>query len=102
MRVISKRKIREYLLEDSKAELPFAEWYYRMRACTAKNFNELKKFFNSIDVVGKYTIFDIAGNHYRLIAAIHYSSQSCYIRQIWRHAEYSKKTNQDKLNKGDL
>ena len=102
MRVISKKKIRDFCSEHARAELALVEWYYKMRSCSAKSFHELKKIFNAVDLVGKYSVFDIAGNHYRLIAAIHYSSQSCYVRHIWNHAEYSKKNNQEKLNKGEI
>ncbi len=58
--------------------------------------------FNSVDYVNGYTIFDIGGNNYRLITAIHFNTQLCYIRKIWTHAEYSKPSNQMKLKKGGL
>jgi mRNA interferase HigB len=102
LRIISKKKIRDYYLENVQAEIPLAEWYYKMLNSSVKNFNELKKQFNSADYVNGYTIFDIGGNNYRLIAAIHYVGQRCYIREIWTHAEYSKSFNQDKLKRGVL
>lgn len=49
-----------------------------------------------------YTIFNIGGNNYRLITAIHYNTQLCYIREIWTHSEYSKPYNQIKLQRGRL
>jgi len=69
---------------------------------TATNTNELKKIFNSVDAVEGYTVFNIGGNNYRLITAIHYNTQLCYIRAIWTHAEYSKRYNQDRLQRGKL
>lgn len=41
-----------------------------MNACHAKNFNDLKIFFNSVDFAHGYTVFDIGGNNYRLITAM--------------------------------
>lgn len=73
-----------------------------MKNSQIHNINELKKMFNSVDYVNGYTIFDIGGNNYRLITAIHYNSQYCYIREIWTHAEYSKSSNQAKLKRGAL
>lgn len=102
LRIISKKKIRDYSNENVQAELPLIDWYIKMRACKALNINELKTVFNSIDSVYGYTIFNIGGNNYRLIAAIHYNTQYCYIRKIWTHAEYSKSYNQAKLKRGDL
>lgn len=102
MRIISKKKIRDYSKDNAQAELPLIEWYIKMRVCNAKILSELKMKFNSVDFVNGYTIFNIGGNNYRLITAIHYNMQYCYIREIWTHAEYSKPYNQAKLNRGDL
>lgn len=73
-----------------------------MRSINVHNLHEVKKVFNSVDYVNGYTIFDIGGNNYRLISAIHFNSQRCYIREIWTHAEYSKSYNQERLKKGEL
>jgi len=35
-------------------------------------------------------IFDIGGNKYRLVAAIHYRGKRVYVRFIGTHAEYDK------------
>jgi mRNA interferase HigB len=102
LRIISKKKIRDYSKDNTQAELPLAEWYITMRACNAKNLNALKIKFNSVDSVHGYTVFNIGGNNYRLITAIHYNTQYCYIRTIWTHAEYSKSYNQAKLKRGML
>ena len=102
MRVISKKKIRAYSKGNAQAELPLAEWYITMQAIDAKTLTELRKKFNSVDHVQGYTIFNIGGNNYRLITAIHYNTQRCYIRTIWTHAEYSKPYSQAKLKRGEL
>lgn len=102
LRIISKRKIREYIKGNAQSELPLVEWYLKIQENHSTNFNELKTVFNSVDYVNGYTIFDIGGNNYRLITAIHYNTQLCYIRTIWTHSEYSKATNQAKLKRGKL
>lgn len=102
MHIISKKKIRDYIKCNAQAELSLTEWYMKMRACDAKTLSEMRKKFNSVDAVYGYTIFNIGGNNYRLIAAIHYNKQLCYIREIWTHAEYSKSYNQAKLKRGEL
>lgn len=102
MRIISKRKIRDYIKDNAQAELPLTEWYITMRASNARNLSALRERFNSVDAVYGYTVFNIGGNNYRLITAIHYNTQHCYIRTIWTHAEYSKPYNQAKLKRGEL
>lgn len=73
-----------------------------MKNTKTMSISELRKVFNSVDAVYGYTIFNIGGNNYRLITAVHYNTQYCYIREIWTHAEYNKRGNQTKLERGDL
>jgi mRNA interferase HigB len=40
--------------------------------------------------VEKFTVFNIAGNKFRLIVAIHYNRKKVYIRHALTHAEYSR------------
>ena len=35
-------------------------------------------------------VFDICGNHYRLITFITFKKQICYIKQILTHTKYDK------------
>ena len=102
MRIISKKKIREYCEVNAQADLPLLEWYLKMQVANPCHLNDLKKIFNSVDYVHGYTIFNIGGNNYRLITAIHYNMQLCFIRTIWTHSDYSKLYNQEKLRGGKL
>lgn len=102
MRIISKKKLRDYYVSNIQAEIPLTEWYYKMIETKAANLFELRQTFNSVDSVYGYTIFNVGGNNYRLITAIHYNTQTCYVRIIWTHAQYDKPMNREKLKRGDL
>lgn len=102
MHVISKKKLREYFLSNPQAKLPLTQWYYKIKQTKVNNLRELRNIFNSADAVHGYTVFNIGGNNYRLITAVHYNTERCYIRKIWTHAEYSKQINQEKLVRGEL
>ncbi len=102
MRIISKKKIRDYAQTNAQADLPLLEWYLKMQLANPSNLTDLKKIFNSVDFAYGYTIFNTGGNNYRLITAVHYNTQICYIRTIWTHSEYSKKYNQEKLRGGNI
>ncbi|MCK6382689.1 MAG: type II toxin-antitoxin system HigB family toxin [Leptospiraceae bacterium] len=54
------------------------------------SFAELRKVFPSADLVGNFTVFNIGGNKFRLITAIHYNTQIVYIRHILTHTEYDQ------------
>jgi mRNA interferase HigB len=53
--------------------------------------------FNSADKVGSKTVFDVGGNHYRIIAFIDYQMQQVYIRAVLDHKEYDKGNRKDDL-----
>lgn len=64
------------------------EWRWKVEKNSFNSFADLKNTFNSVDKVGDYYIFDIAGNHYRLISAIHFNTQTLYVRTVLTHNEY--------------
>ena len=55
---------------------------------TFDNSADMKRAFNSVDKVGDYFVFNIGGNRCRLIAAIHFNTQTLYVRSVLTHAEY--------------
>jgi mRNA interferase HigB len=92
MRVISRRKIREFSGKHAQAASPLNSWYKAVTTRTFTNFAELKQTFNSADAVpvkGRTLyVFDIGGHNFRLVASIHFNRQRLYIRFILTHVEY--------------
>ncbi len=54
------------------------------------DLNSLRATFGSTDYVEPFTVFDIGGNKFRLIAAIHYNRSKVYIRHVLTHEEYDR------------
>jgi mRNA interferase HigB len=90
VRVISKRRLREFWEKhpDSKASLE--EWYKLTRKADWRNLVEARATFRHADPVGTCTIFNIKGNDYRLITKIDYAYQKVFIKYVLTHAEYDK------------
>jgi mRNA interferase HigB len=88
MRIISNKSLRDFAKIHPAAESPLQGWRRVIEQIEARNFAELKKSFNSVDKVGDMFVFNIAGNNYRLIAAIHFNTQILYVRAVLTHAEY--------------
>lgn len=61
-----------------------------MRVSEFTSFAEVQTVFPNADQVGKLTVFNIAGNKFRLIAAIHYNRRKVYIRAVLTHSEYDQ------------
>ena len=63
-------------------------WRQLIESCSFGSFADLKQVFNSVDRVGDFYVFNIGGNKYRLIAAIHFDKQRLFIRHVFTHAQY--------------
>jgi len=90
LRVISKRRLREFWQRNPDAETPLRVWYSVSRRVIWRNPAEMKRDFPSADLVGKCTVFNIKGNDYRLIVKIEYAKQTIYIKHVLSHKEYDK------------
>jgi mRNA interferase HigB len=88
MNVISLKRIREFSLLHNEAEVSLRAWYTTAKHSRWQNLAELKETYPSADLVGQYTVFNIRGNKYRLIARIIYRSQTIFIVAILTHQEY--------------
>jgi mRNA interferase HigB len=90
MRVISRRALREFWEIHPRAKEPFSAWFRVMERTTFPDFNALKRTFAAADYVAPYTIFNVGGNKFRVITAIHYNRRCVYIRHIFTHLEYDR------------
>jgi mRNA interferase HigB len=90
MRLISNKALREFASIHPSAQAPLQGWRQVVEKSAFHNFADLKQAFNSVDKVGDLFVFNIAGNNYRLIAAIHFNTQTLYVRSVMTHAEYDK------------
>ena len=90
MRVISNKALVEFALIHRDAHVPLQVWRSIVESRAFANFADLKTTFNAVDRVGLYYVFDIGGNKYRLITAIHFDRQMVFIRRVLTHKEYDK------------
>ena len=88
--IISWKKLDDFITKHPNSESSLKSWYKLVKNTNFKDFNELRMVFNSVDQVGKLTVFNISGNHFRLIAAIHFNRQKVFIRNVLTHTEYDK------------
>lgn len=95
MRVIKESRVREYGSAYPKARSPLGKWLAVVKAANWKRFDDVRKTFRSADPVRvksgrNVVVFDIGGNDYRLIAAIHYDRQKLFVLRFMTHAEYDE------------
>lgn len=90
MNTISYRRIREFVSLHPNSESPLGAWYKIAKKAKWQNIVEVRQDYPHADSVGRFVVFNIAGNNYRLIAEIHYESQLVLIRHVLTHADYDK------------
>jgi mRNA interferase HigB len=90
VRIVSKRRIREFRMRFPKAAEPLQHWANAVQAAAWKNPGALNADFGSADFVGDLTVFNVGGNKYRLIAFVHYLRQIVYIKHILTHERYDE------------
>lgn len=90
MHVIAKPALVTFWAKHPDAENPLLAWYRTIESENFANFNHLRATFASADYVDGLTIFNVGGNKYRLIAAIHYNRRKVFVRDVMTHAEYDR------------
>jgi len=90
MHIISKKAIRESWKRHPESQAPLSRWFKIMQRTEFRSFAELRATFPSADMIDDLIIFNIGGNKYRLIAAIHFNRGRVYIRHVVTHQEYDR------------
>ena len=68
MRIIKRGALVQFRQEHPDAKSSLESWYAVVRKADWKTPAELKQVYSNADLVGRRTVFNIAGNKYRLIA----------------------------------
>ena len=90
MHIISRKALRDFWERRPESQDPLTRWYTIVKKTDFKDFQELRATFPSADWVDGLIVFNIGGNKYRLIAAIHFNRSRVYIRQVLTHEDYDQ------------
>jgi mRNA interferase HigB len=90
MHVISKKKLREFWKLHPTAKSPLEDWYRVAVAAEWESLIDVRETRADAHQVGRFTVFDIGGNKYRLVAVIHFNRGKVSIRHVLTHAEYDE------------
>jgi mRNA interferase HigB len=98
MRIVSFRKLREFFEEDPNSKVALQDWYKRASKAQWDNFSDINKTFNSVNSVGNSRfVFNVKGNHYRIVTQILFTLKRIYIRWVGNHKNYDNIKNIDKI-----
>ncbi len=95
MRIITRKRLREFAQLHPDAAEALQKWDDLVREAEWKSIQDVRRVYPHADAAtvaskSTVTVFNIRGNRYRLIAAIHYNTQRVYVLRLLTHAQYSK------------
>lgn len=91
LRIIAKKTLRDFWLKYVDAEQQLKAWYQEAEQAHWKGPKDIKQDYPSASFLhDNRVVFNIKGNHYRLIVRISYTYQIVWIRFIGTHAQYDK------------
>lgn len=95
MRIIKIPTLKQYWQKHRDARPALEHWLNVAWAAEWRSLDDARQSFPHADEVkvksgNTVTVFNIAGNNYRLIVAIKYRWGVVYIRDFLTHAEYDK------------
>jgi len=91
MRIIALATLRDFWKRHPNAEIPLRSWYTLASRSDWRHPAEIKAAYRNASVIANNRIvFNIKGNDYRLIAAVHYNRGMMFVRFVGTHREYGK------------
>jgi mRNA interferase HigB len=90
MRLISRKKLQRTWLLQPELEKPLRAWIKIAGRADWHRFSDVRATIKHVDQVGKFTVFNILGNRYRLICFISFEKGKVYLLHVLTHAEYDR------------
>jgi mRNA interferase HigB len=93
MRVISKRRLREFWDSHPDAREPLEAWFRTAERAHWIHFPDVRSTFANasgvlLDCGITAIVFNIGGNKYRLITRVEYQYHTVYVKTVLTHREY--------------
>jgi mRNA interferase HigB len=88
--VISRKRLLKAVTVHAELAAPLDAWYRVAKKAMWRSLEDVRKIFPAADGVGRFVVFNIKGNRFRLIVEINYLTSRVYIRHVLTHAAYDK------------
>lgn len=89
MRIIAKKTLRKFWERHPDAKGPLLAWYGEVEhEDWAKPADVKAKYGHASIIDSERVVFNIKGNHYRLVVRIDYVRRIVYVRFVGTHADY--------------
>lgn len=93
MLIVGLKKLEIFAKKHTDTKTALKRWVASVQEASWKTPHDIKERFRSADFLSdNRVIFNIKGNHYRLVVKVRYVDDVVRIDWVGTHAEYSKKT----------
>jgi mRNA interferase HigB len=91
MRIVAIATLRVFWEKHPDAELPLRGWYAEASRADWRSPADIKAAYRSASfIANNRVVFNIKGNDYRLVVAVHYNRGQMFIRFVGTHRQYDK------------
>lgn len=93
MKVLGKDKIEKFYKKHANSKSALQAWVSEAEASNWQTPQDIKDRYSSADFrPDNYVIFNIKGNHYRLVVKMRYQNGIALVTWVGTHAEYDKQS----------
>ena len=91
MRIIAFSTLRAFWEKHPDAETPLRVWYAEASRANWRAPSDIKAAYrNASFTANNRVVFNIKGNDYRLVVAVHYDRGQMFVRFVGNHRQYDK------------
>lgn len=91
MNVPARRTLLEFAAQYPEAHVALLAWYAVASKTEFASFAEVQAVFATASWVGpEYIVFNIKGNHFRLITTVDFTFRKIRVKEFMRHSDYDR------------
>jgi len=95
LRIITEKALKEWSLKHARAKVSLAKWVRVVKLSRWNTLVDIRATFPSADQISlgsgrSVIIFNIAGNQFRLVCAVHFRTKMVFALKFMTHSEYDK------------
>lgn len=91
MKVLGRDKLTDFMRRHASSKKALEAWYAEAERSSWQRSQDIKNRFSSADFLAdNRVIFNIKGNHFRLVVKVRYQGGIVVVEWVGTHADYSK------------
>ena len=91
MRIVGRELLSNFVTKNSSLKAWIVPWQAEVEDATWRTPQDIKSRYPSVSFLsGNKVIFNVKGNHYRLVCIVAFKTSVVVVKWIGTHAQYSK------------